>query len=377
VTIERREHPRQPLSQEVHCYIDGVRVDSRTLDISASGAFVRMSRSRAVSPGALVGLVFLRHPQVLQTTFLFGRVVRIQPEPIEGIALAWEKAVTVAPPEDLARFLETVFDIQSPTIRQEPSGPRGTARSVFSFGTISTRVLARAPWAGETPAPMPAPMSTPSPSPAPASAQPPSAGRARPHPTPSQFRPAPPRSPALEVEIADPFDAAALGAQGLAVSSEDFDALELKVIALERDGTPSREPREPPAPEARVAKRESGQISAMVAREDVPVSLPGVLSLGDDALPVTLRLLCDARVFVRTPFVPMNRQADLTLRFDIPARRGSTPVQCRCRLQEARAEDDEPGPGLFLHILSMDEGGSPGIVTRYVKFVQFTDLART
>jgi len=358
--VERREFPRQPLSQEVHCYIDGVRVDARTLDISASGSFVRMTRARAVSPGALVGVVFLRHPQVLQTTFLFGRVVRIQPEPVEGIALAWEKAVTIAPPEDLARFLDSVFGIQSPTIRREASGPRGTERSVFSFGSIAAHPVAPVPWSGETPAP--------------SRELPKSQDPARPFQTPS---PVPPRRTPVqpvEVEIPDPFDAVALGADRLEVTSQDLDALEVKVIALERDGTPTRESVPPEAPPP---KRDSGPVSAMVAREDVPVSLHGALILGDEKLSVTLRQLGEVRVFVQTAFVPMNREADLRLQFDIPARRGSTQVECRCRLLEAQAEEVEPGPGLLLRVLSIDEGDSPGIVTRYMKFVQFTDLALT
>ena len=356
---ERREFPRQARSQEVHCYIDGVRVDARTMDMSASGAFVRMSQSRAVSMGSLVGLVFLRHPRMLQTTFMFGRVVRTQAAPVEGIALAWEKAVTVAPAEDLARFLETVFGIMSPEIRRETAGPRGTPRNVFAFGSISVRPDSMIQGVADNSGVSPAASTGFEPEPV----------DLAPVRKPAQR----PGSKAASVEIPDPFDAVTLCAGNLAVTSEDFDAMDLKVIALESDGTVIQEP---VAREGRHRRRESGQISAMVARDDVNLSLSGVITLGGAALPVVIRQLAEDHVFVNTAFVPMNRDAGLNLRFEIPARRGSVTVECVCRLQDVCVEDSAPGSGLLLRVVSMNEGNSPGIVMRYVKFVQFSDLAR-
>lgn len=362
MTEERREFPRQTLTQDVHCYIDGVRFDARTMDVSAGGAYVRTPRAGSVSPGALVGMVFLRHPVMLHTTFLFGRVVRVRIEAPAGLALAWEKAVTVAPAEDLAKFLDHMFGIRSPVIRPEASGARGQVRNVFSFGSISTRTLAGPPWASEAPEAAGGPQAVP-----PVERGPASQGAAALSADSSPL-------PRVEVEVPDPFDAAAMGAGVLAVTAADLDALEVKIIALERDGTPACEVQE--VPPSRPDQRAPGQISVMVAREDVPVSMPAVLSLGEDALSLTIRQLGASRALVRTAFVPMDRDSEMMLRLDIPARRGPVSVTCRCTLEDVLASDDARGPGLTLRFTALDEADSPGVLERYVKFLQFHQLAR-
>ncbi len=408
--VERREHPRHPLARDVHCYIDGVRFDARTLDISAGGSFVRTTRSRSVTPGALVGLVFPSHPLVLQTTFLFGRVTRIQAQPVEGLALCWEKAVTVAPPEDLAKFLKTLFGIESPEILKEVTGNRGQSRNVYRFPPPSGRFAAsdrrkssgsrrrpgdaqavskpaeEAPAAGDLPL-EPVEMllgSVPGALPealAEAPAGVPGEGAAGAMPPSSDLQPAG-AGPAAGT-VSDLFDIEVVGTSGLAVTVEDLDALELKVIALETDGLRRKpdEPRESPpeasADESRTPARAPGQISVMVAREDVQVSLPALLALGSDSLSTTVRRLGAARAFVQTGFVPADHAAGMQLRFEIPTRRGPIAITCQCRLEEVVEDSPGWGSGMVLRFQSMDEGGRPGVLERYMKFVQFQDLARS
>jgi len=415
--VERREHPRHPLARDVHCYIDGVRFDARTLDISAGGSFVRTSRSRSVTPGALVGLVFPSHPLVLQTTFLFGRVTRIQAQPMEGLALCWEKAVTVAPPKDLAKFLKTLFGIESPEILKEVTGNRGQSRNVYRFPPPSGRFAAadRKKPSGSRPRPgdaeaesMPAgealaagdlllePVETlldAAPGALPeAVAEAPSGVPGNPDAVPGEgaagaMPPSPDLQPAgagpAAGTVSDLFDIEVMGTSGLAVTAEDLDALELKVIALETDGL-RRKPDEPresspeaSAAESRAPERAPGQISVMVAREDVQVSLPATLALGPDSLSTTVRRLGAARAFVLTGFVPADRSAGMQLRFEIPTRRGPIAITCQCRLEEVVENSPGWGSGMVLRFQSMDEGARPGVLERYMKFVQFQDLARS
>ncbi len=363
--VERRRFARQALSEEVHCYIDGVRFDAHTIDLSLGGVFVRSKRLCAVSPGALVGLVFVRHPRMLHTTFLFGRVMRAQAEPVEGLALSWEKAVSVAPAKDLARFLETVFGIKEPMIQLEESGPRGQARNVFLFSSMTQ------------------PDSGP---PSLSVSQASSTGSAE---LPSRAVPTLPGDPVADdaeirqtlsgsdesvVELPDPFDVFDMGTNGLTVTARDIAAMELKIIALERDSTVPRI-RDDIASAPPAAPPPHGQISQMVAREGVRVSLPAVLLLGDDKLPLTISELGMAGAFVRTAFAPLDRTAALSLLFQIPARRGPVSINCKCVLKEVVEGGHDRGPGLLLQFISTEDSDNPGVLERYIKFLQFHRLA--
>jgi hypothetical protein len=352
--VDRRAFPRRPLAEDVQCYIDGVRFDARTLDLSAGGAFIRTNRWRSVSTGALVGLVFPRNRLSPQTIFLFGRVVRVQDRGVEGLALAWEKGVTVAPAAELARFLNATFGIEDPVIGTEVSGPRGEVRTVFLFSS-----LPRFPAAQDVDEAPPA--------------LPPEA---------------PPAAPAeVVVELADPFDASAMGAGGLQVSAADLEGLDLQVIALDSDGihrreVPAEAPRSPtpvpaPAPERTGATRR-GPVSTMVARDaELPVALAGVLEAGSDRLAVEVVRLGLEGARVRTAFAPIDPSAGVVLRFEIPARRGPVSMACLCREARTDLGPDGTAPGLQLRFEGLDEGGSPGVLERYLKFLQFQDLARS
>lgn len=146
---ERRQHPRRVSRQDVFCYIDGNRFDACSEDLSAGGMFLRTDGRVEVAVGTIVGLVVKGFGDLSRIVYLFARVMRKQDTPVIGLGLQWEKAVSIGGPEALVRFLDQVFEIQSPTLSQKAVAGKDFARHVYSFGTGSP--------AGKVDAPPPEP----------------------------------------------------------------------------------------------------------------------------------------------------------------------------------------------------------------------------
>lgn len=105
MSIDRRRFPRKPLAENVFGYLEGNRIDIRTQNVSAGGMFVETNNVDGMPDGARLGVVFDDDTALTHRIFLFGLVVRRQTGTVEGVGVKWEKAVTSATPEVLARFL--------------------------------------------------------------------------------------------------------------------------------------------------------------------------------------------------------------------------------------------------------------------------------
>jgi len=90
--MEKRRSPRTDRQVEFFCYLDGVRFDSKSLNISASGAFLRTDDP--IREGARVvmspkGADLQRLPALL-----IGTVVRIQTAPEKGVGIQWTRCLS-------------------------------------------------------------------------------------------------------------------------------------------------------------------------------------------------------------------------------------------------------------------------------------------
>lgn len=192
---DKRKHPRWDVDKEIFCYVDGDRLDARSGNISLGGMFLCTDRAESIPMDSLVGLVFRSSEVEQHTTFLFGKVVRKQEFPDEGVGLMWEKAVTVGPPEMLVTFLKRLFSIERPTIIEETAGPKAKNKSIFKFESLEREI----------------PLGAPSPEPSAETAEP----VARP-PTPSgRFQ------------------------KGLTITSGEIDQLDVRVVKVEHTPVPS------------------------------------------------------------------------------------------------------------------------------------------
>jgi len=131
---ERRRHPRRPLLQDVHCYIDGARLDGSCLNVSAGGLFLKTDVQRDIAPGASVGLVFKAQPHSQSPVILFGQVARQQLAGDEGLGIAWAKAVTPGEPGELVAVLRQVLGIEPEGVHRVVDED-GQARSVYLFAS--------------------------------------------------------------------------------------------------------------------------------------------------------------------------------------------------------------------------------------------------
>ncbi|MBM4370628.1 MAG: PilZ domain-containing protein [Deltaproteobacteria bacterium] len=137
MTRERRKHTRWKLDESVHCYIDGDRIDHRSFDVSSGGLF--LITDNPIPPGVQVALVF--QSQFQETgipIFLVARVMRRQLQPVAGVGLRWERAVTEAPAEQLIAFLRTHLRLLAPRVETGPMSRRPGGEQAYYVYTHET-----------------------------------------------------------------------------------------------------------------------------------------------------------------------------------------------------------------------------------------------
>ncbi len=294
---DKRRTPRFKLEKDVYCYIEGVRLDVRSDDISAGGMFLRTDKDRPPL-GAQIGLVFREQSDAANPTFLFGRVVREQDEPIRGVGLCWEKAVTVGPQAELVKFLTTTLGISAERVERQAAARTNARKHVFLFGADER---------GETTFSDPAPA------------------------TPAEPEPA---------VLATPAPVVALG------------------------GGPAVEEGRP-----------VGSITALIEKRalQTPTSIEASVVYRGASLTVRITRLGLVGMFVETPFIPVIRTADVSVRFVVKADGIPRVVDCTCRSTAVDARI----PGMELEILEVDEGDLHGLFKTFVKQLQYQSLARS
>ena len=92
-SVESRQFARRPFIEDIFCYVDGERLDARSVDLSVGGVFLQTDRGLDVPVGAVVAVVLKNRVETEGTIFLFGKVVRCQPGERSGFGVRWEKAV--------------------------------------------------------------------------------------------------------------------------------------------------------------------------------------------------------------------------------------------------------------------------------------------
>jgi hypothetical protein len=130
---ESRQFPRRDFIEEIFCYVDGERLDARSSNLSVGGIFLETDRGPDIPLGATVAVVLKDRVDDLGTVFLFGKVVRKQPDAPSGLGVRWEKAVGPVDKERLAAALREVLRIRAFGIEQGAVASTGRVMSVFRF----------------------------------------------------------------------------------------------------------------------------------------------------------------------------------------------------------------------------------------------------
>lgn len=134
---ERRKAPRRPEKKQVYCYVEGQRLDAETADISALGAMIRTVWTDSANGEALVSVSFRAREPEVRDVFLFGRVERVQKDPMRGFALSWVRAVTTGPRAGMVAVLRDVLGVPDDLIEAQRVGGDGKPAKVFNFGATT------------------------------------------------------------------------------------------------------------------------------------------------------------------------------------------------------------------------------------------------
>jgi len=78
---------------------------------------------------------------------------------------------------------------------------------------------------------------------------------------------------------------------------------------------------------------------------------------------------------VEAPFSPARTHAEVRVEFHVLTRGGRSPIVCSCRVERSTPARNGTGMALDLTIESVDEGGEPGLLLRYVRWLHFNALA--
>ena len=104
---ELRKHKRFDAEHWSYCYLDGERFDARSLNLSASGAFLETDQDIPI--GARLLVVFEQDGS--DPIQLVGRVVRYQEEPAIGLGIQWVRVVLAGPVSQARQFLLDVLEL--------------------------------------------------------------------------------------------------------------------------------------------------------------------------------------------------------------------------------------------------------------------------
>jgi len=313
--IERRQYPRLACESELFCYLDGVRVDARSENISAGGMLLRTAIATPKT-GQVVGLVFPGQQGWNRTTFLFGRVVRLVEGAEPGAGLRWEKAVTTGSVAELTAFLEKVLGIRTQQVA-EVKGEGGQIKSVYTF-----------PPAGEASFP-----------------------------------------PAGEASFPPAADAADPGPDGGGRDGRGASHADMPEPARVREPAARL-----PADDVRgFAAGRTGSLTLMISRRDLEASasIQASIAIGGSRLLGRLTRVGRTSLFFESAFAPLTDVPRLVVRFDAGEPGSPRPIQVTCRLVSANPKDG----GLDLQVVTVDEGGAPGAFDQCLRRLQFRSLA--
>jgi len=396
---ERRRVERRAQDFDVTCYIDGAKLEAHVLDIGSGGVFVSTDTSRPVPVGALVGIVFASEAVKMATTFMFGRVVRKQEAPVRGFGVCWEKAVSAGKPGELRAFLASLISLVDVEIEQEivgtssqgveirrcvyrfperpvvadvveptaaPGVEAGQAESVALSGGRENQVSddVAVPVADATPDLITfeaadtadaAPVAMPA--------------------APSGRRRVPSRAPQV-ANVAPSSDIFSC-LRNLDVSDEEISAVRITTgPASPSPASRRRQPRPEPIPVITMpAVNRSAVDSGAVFRggQDViiPCRLDASIFVIDSSVPVVLTGLGQTSAVIKSRFMPVDDTQVVTLVIIIGTRKGDVALRCHGRISliERGAES-----GFRMAFSSVEEGDSPGVLERYLKWLEFNGV---
>jgi len=134
---DRRQHRRKSKFLEFTCFIDGQKFTTKSMDISAGGAYV--DSEEELRNGAVVMIVPSRELKKKLPIVLVGSVVRRADETGSKFGIMWHKCVTRDGIDNIFDFLAFYLDLY-PSALPVPD-PAVVASTLASYDFIGNRFV--------------------------------------------------------------------------------------------------------------------------------------------------------------------------------------------------------------------------------------------
>lgn len=369
---ERRKHDRVQKEIRFHCYIDGNRFDSASVNLSQGGAFLRTQDP--IPTDSVV--VAVPRQQYLQEfpVMLVGKVLRRQNSSDKGLGLEWQRCVTRSGFDRLWQFIETFPELWE-TLPAKPANEFLSQPCVgFDFSSGSF-FLPKGRFGPRTKG-----------SAAPAAGE------------PSSAAPASAPAPASDV----PVDLSYAGRPALSGSQETT-----TVYSSSRSHPPEvvmpmgtaefntrlkestvREPTPLPMPGPATSDRlenppkyrrtaSSGAITQVIERygEEFPTNIPVSIKFEARTYEARIRMLSLSTFFVLSFDQELFDAEKLEIELPISLHQRIYTVTLPCTVIRTGQHVDAGGPGIHLRIDAVYQPQRPGIFERYVKFLYYQTVS--
>lgn len=129
--IEQRKHPRKPKVVDFYCYVEGVRFDSATLNMSEGGAF--LATGDKVEVGRNVMVVPKSEQSGELPVVLAGEVMRRQRFPQPGLGIAWRRCVSKSGLHHILSFLREYLGIVPSQLPAPPKSVLEAKVAAYDF----------------------------------------------------------------------------------------------------------------------------------------------------------------------------------------------------------------------------------------------------
>ncbi len=397
---ERRKHERVAKELRFHCYIDGNRFDSASVNISQGGAFLRTSDP--IPTDSVV--VAVPHQQFLKDfpVMLVGKVLRREDASDKGLGVEWLRCVTRSGFRRLWHFIESFPELWETIPAMPPSDylaepcvgfdfqagrfflPKGravTAKNGRSDAPVGTR-----PSVAARPV---------------APVVPPTAGT----PAPSHETHADQLGNAEKLDVpvsearVDPSFAGTERPSGsyemtTVYSSAQVHAPEVIMpmarteLSARLKGTAVKEPTPIPMPGPATSDRlenppayrrtaSSGAITQMIAKhkEELPTNIPVSIILDGRNYEARIRMLSLETVFIISFDEELFDATKMLIKLPVSLHQRTFMLDLTCEVMRIGQHVEAGGPGIHLSIKAVHQPGHPGIFERYVKFLYYQNVS--
>jgi hypothetical protein len=376
---ERRKHERVQREVSFHCYIDGQRFDSASVNISSGGAFLKTPD--LIPPDSVVVVVPKQQFLTEFPVMLVGKVLRRDES--KGLGITWLRCVTRSGLRRLWQFIETFPELWE-TIPPLPSRDiAGQACIGYDFGSRQFFLPKGEGGTGGSPKGRSSARKRPAQPARPAAAVA-TAPIAAPVSATVHQTPVPVSEPRVDPSFAGKATSQHHSTTVYARSTSHAP----EVVRPRSAATAVREPTPPPVvptPEASARVEHpspyrrtssSGAITQVIQKqeEEFPANISVICQVGNDKYEARARMISLNTLFILSFDQELFDVEKMDVHMPVTLHDRTYPVTLSCHVLRTGQHVDAGGPGIHMRISAVFQPQRPGIFERYVKFLYYQNV---